>query len=339
MKRLKKICAIALSLCLLAVTACPVLAAEEKYTYTIRFFAGRQGLFNGENGEKTEMMEIRGLKFGDRVSFSQSAVTLNDNSKYYIRGIRESGKDNNTVSQTPSFEVTKDQDYVVAYGILGDATSYTINYETEGGRTLAPSETYYGNVGDRPVVAYKYIEGYRPQAYNLTRTLQKDPLENVFTFIYTRIQTGGSGGSTGGGSGSGDGGGSGGGGTGGTGGGTGGGAAEGTPAAGPGGVTVVPGDGAGADGAGAAGDAAGADAGGTEVPDGEVPQAEVPEDLLNLDDEDVPLSGLPSILQIGNDAKLLGVPVPVVAAAGLVLLGCGWYFIMVKRKKKREEGS
>lgn len=94
-------------------------------------------------------------------------------------------------------------------------------------------------------------------------------------------------------------------------------------------MTVVSGDGA-AD--------AGAGADGVEVPDDEVPQAQTPEDIIDLDDEEVPLSGLPSILQIGNDAKLLGVPVPVVAALGLVLLGCGWYFIMAKKKKKREEG-
>lgn len=335
MKRLKKICAAALSLCLLITAAFPVLAAEENYTYTVRFFAGRQGLFGGQD----EMMEIRDLRFGDRVSFSQGAVTLNDNSKYYIRGIRESGKDNNTVSQTPSFTVTGDQDYVVAYGILGDATSYTINYETAGGRTLAPSETYYGNVGDRPVVAYKYIEGYRPQAYNLTRTLQKDPQENIFTFVYTRIQTGNTGGGSGSGGGGGDSGG--GAGAGGTGGGAGAGGdanAGGDAGTAPAGVTVVPGDGAADAGAGADGGAAGADAGGVEAPDGEVPQAQTPEDIIDLDDEEVPLSGLPSILQIGNDAKLLGIPVPVVAALGLVLLGCGWYFIMAKKKKKREEG-
>ena len=29
----------------------------------------------------------------------------------------------------------------------------------------------YGNVGDKPVVAYKYIDSYIPQAYALTKTL------------------------------------------------------------------------------------------------------------------------------------------------------------------------
>ena len=40
---------------------------------------------------------------------------------------------------------------------------------------------------DRPVIAYQYIEGYQPQAYNLTKTLSKDPAENVFTFIYSPL--------------------------------------------------------------------------------------------------------------------------------------------------------
>ena len=39
-------------------------------------------------------------------------------------------------------------------------TSYTVNYVDENGNELAPSRTYYGNVGDRPVVAYLYMDGY-----------------------------------------------------------------------------------------------------------------------------------------------------------------------------------
>lgn len=325
MKRLKRVFCAVLSLWLFAGAAFPVWAAEESgYTYTVRFFSGRQGLFSGR-----EVMVIDNLHYGDQISFSQSAVSLNDNSKYYIRGIRESGKDNNTVSQTPSFRVTKDQDYVVAYGILGDATSYTINYVDENGSTLAPSETYYGNVGDRPVVAYLYIDGYRPQAYNLTQTLEKDPAENVFTFIYTRNEeeredSGGAAGTapvtpaapgTG----------------------TAEGTPEGTLPAAPAGVTVVPGDAA-ADGAGAGG-AGGADAGAgnVEAPDEEVPQTEGPEDLVDLDEGDVPLAGLPSVPDIGNDAKLLGIPI-LAAGAGFVLFG-GWYILAAKKRKKKEEES
>ena len=44
---------------------------------------------------------------------------LNENSKYYVKGIRLSGRDNNTVAQS-AFLVSGDQDYVVAYGIPGE---------------------------------------------------------------------------------------------------------------------------------------------------------------------------------------------------------------------------
>lgn len=318
MKGLRRVFCTVLSLCLLLAAAFPVLAAEEEgYTYTVRFFSGRQGLFSG-----SQVMVIDGLHYGDQVSFSQRAISLNDDSKYYIRGIRESGKDNNTATQIPSFTVTGDQDYVVAYGILGDATSYTIHYVDEEGGTLAPSESYYGNVGDRPVVAYLYLEGYRPQAYNLTQTLEKDPAQNVFTFIYTRLgEEGGEGGTTG----------------------TApaapaepapaeGGAPEGMPETA--GVTVIPGaTDAAADGADGAGDGA------VAAPDGEVPQAEQPEELIDLDDEDVPLAGLPSIFEIGNDARLLGIPVAAVAGAGIILIGGSWYFLLAKKRKKKEEKS
>ena len=39
------------------------------------------------------------------------------------------------------------------------------------------------------VVAYQYIEGWQPQAYNLGKTLVADASQNVFDFIYTRIPT------------------------------------------------------------------------------------------------------------------------------------------------------
>ncbi len=326
MKRLKKTVAVILSFGLLLTTCLPVFAAGEEYTYTIRFFSGRQGSF-----QSGEMMVFSDLHYGDRVNFYRSAVSLHDNSKYYIRGVRESGRDNSdsTADQTASFMVTGDRDYVIAYGILGDATSYTINYEDENGRTLAPSEMYYGNVGDRPVVAYLYIDGYRPQAYNLTQTLKKDPAENIFTFIYTRETQGTGGGTTEE--------------TGETPGGTPeapeaappeGTAAATAPAPADGGVAVIPGGGApgGAAGADAAGDAGDL----TEVPDEDVPQTD---ELVDLDDEDVPMAGLPDILNIASDAKLLGIPVPIVLATTLALLGLGWYVLIGKKRKKKEEKS
>ena len=49
---------------------------------------------------------------------------------------------------------------------------------------LSFSETFFGNVGDKPVVACKYVAGYAPKASGLTKTLKQDASENVLTFIY-----------------------------------------------------------------------------------------------------------------------------------------------------------
>jgi hypothetical protein len=183
MKGVKGLVWLNLVLTVLLALSLPVYAAEDGYTYTVRFFAGQQGTFSG-----SDVITFEGLHYGDRVTFNQSIVTLQDDSKYYVKGIRESGKDNNTAGMT-SFVVTGDADYVVAYGILGSAVAYTVYYQDADGNDLAPAETYYGNVGDMPVIAYLYIEGYQPQAYNLTKTLAEDASENVFTFVYAPIQT------------------------------------------------------------------------------------------------------------------------------------------------------
>lgn len=179
MKAVRRIFGILLSIVMLCSMTIPALAKEE-YRYTVRFYAGQQGLIGGG-----EVITFTNLKYGERVTFNQNMVTLKDE-KYYVKGIRESGMDNNTV-RVNSFPVTADKDYVVAYGLLNDAVAYTINYVDENGNALAPSEQYYGNRGDKPVIAYLYIEGYQPQAYNLTGTLTDDPAENVFTFVYTPI--------------------------------------------------------------------------------------------------------------------------------------------------------
>ncbi len=150
----------------------------------MRIFAGAQGTIDGQ-----EVVTYTGLNYGDRVTFDIGRVVLEDDSKYYVRGIRESGLDNDTAA-APSIRVTGDLDYVVAYGIPGSTVAYTVNYEDAAGGALHPSATYYGNVGDKPVVAFQYIEGYQPQAYNLTKTLSANAADNVFTFVYSRVGAG-----------------------------------------------------------------------------------------------------------------------------------------------------
>ena len=178
--------------------------------YTVRLYPGAQGSIDagsivsvyaggGRANYVPEMVDgvcvLRGLPYGAVVTFhtdeeTEGGVVLNGSetadSKYYVRGVRESGQDNSMVGQS-AVSVTGDMDYVVAYGIRGDMVAYTIRFEDENGNELAPALVRHGNIGDKPVVAYQYIEGYRPNAYNLAKTLSDNAEENVFTFTYRPI--------------------------------------------------------------------------------------------------------------------------------------------------------
>ncbi len=191
MKKFNVLLSLLLVLCL-AAGIC-LTAFADNYTYTLSFSAGNQGTFTGAGiyvsnpNAKVSVSDsqviVSGLNLNDVVSFQMDAVQLDWNSKYYVRGIRMAGRDNNTVSNS-AFRVTKDQDYVVAYGIRGQMTEYTVKYQNEAGEDLIPSRTFAGNVGDKPVVAFVYIEGYLPQTYNITKTLTGNPEEDVFVFTY-----------------------------------------------------------------------------------------------------------------------------------------------------------
>ena len=179
----------------------PAAVSAGEYTYTVTFDAGNQASMSGTTGLSVNnsatgssyhigidsgKIVVSGLKIQDIVTFNPQAgaVDLADDSKYYVKGVRQSGRDNNSVASS-SFRVTGDADYVVAYGVKGNMVGYTVNYQDENGRALAESRRYYGNVGDKPVVAHIYIENYEPQALALTRTLSSNETENVFTFVYS----------------------------------------------------------------------------------------------------------------------------------------------------------
>lgn len=335
-------------------------AQAEQYTYTVTFYPGNHGSFQGlsqvsvdnsKSGSSYQVsgggsaITISGLQKTDVISFDaamEGAVTLSGDSKYYVKGIRQSGRDNSTVD-TSAFRVDRDQDYVVAYGIRGNLTSYVVHYQDASGRTLAPSRTSYGNVGDRPVIAFVYIEGYQPQAYNLTKTLSENTAENVFTFVYTRVRgTGGSGGGTGG---TGNVGTTGGATTGGTEQTTGG---ETTPAGGAGtgaaGATGTVGGTGGAAGEGAAAGGQTPDAGGLLGEDTQaVPSPEEtiqePEELVDLDDEETPLGNFNQEGESGMFSPF-GMPLAVWIAlliAAVVAMGVFVRYRMVQAKKKKDK--
>lgn len=313
----------ALLLCMTVQTAFAAEGGNEKeYTYTVTLSAGNQGTFNGTGGVHViggsaqisggDAIRITGLRAGDVVVLDATAgmVDLKNGDKYYIKGVRESGRDNNTVADS-AFTVTKDTEYVVAYGIQGDMVSYTVNYQDGGGNELAPSRTYYGAVGDKPVIAYQYIKGYRPDAYNLTKTLGKNEADNVFTFTYTQLivqQPAAGGEGTEGGTDAG---------------------APGTP-----GTPATPGTTAG--GAGTAGAGAAAAAGMVETPTAENPDEEVPQGTVDLDDEDTPKANIDAS---DSDTVRNPSPVPIVLGIMVAVIALGALigtYVYFKKKHKAD---
>ena len=152
-----------------------------QYTYKVTLSAGNKGTINGQN-----KIEQANIAPDSTVTFNLNDIQVTDD-KYYVKGIRLSGRDNasSELLNTPGFIVKGDADYVVAYGIKGNMVAYTVNYQDASGKSLAESQTFHGNVGDKPVVAYRYVENYIPDALALTKTLSDNESENVFTFTYT----------------------------------------------------------------------------------------------------------------------------------------------------------
>lgn len=153
------------------------------YTYKVTLSAGNKGTINGQN-----KIEQANIAPDSTVTFNLNDIQVTDD-KYYVKGIRLSGRDNasSELLNTPGFIVKGDADYVVAYGIKGNMVAYTVNYQDASGKSLAESQTFYGNVGDKPVVAYRYVENYIPDALALTKTLSNNESENVLRLPTNRV--------------------------------------------------------------------------------------------------------------------------------------------------------
>lgn len=324
MRRWKKALASLLGGCLmLGMASTGVSAAQsEPYTYTITLSAGNMGTISGQ--EKTV---YTGAVYGESwASFDLSQVQVTDE-RYYVKGVRLSGRDNADALAAPAFQVTGDADYVVAYGVRGDQVAYTVQYQDEDGETLAASQTFYGNVGDKPVVAYRYVDGYIPQSLALTKTLSANEAENIFTFVYTQgdpdtivrtetettVVTGEPSVIT---------------------------VVAGAPAAAG---TAAGGTAAGGTGTGGAADAGDGAAAG-EVADGgtetveEEPVPEGTQDIVDLDEEETPLGDLEIEDNTGANAEGLSMvgSVAVAAAAGVILI-CLIVYLMKKRRSGSDE--
>ena len=185
--------AVLIAICMVAALALPALAADtasdETYSYTVRIFPGDKGTIDGKKDPIIKVVEPGHPWTGTDFDYGTSAAS--DTDKYYVRGIREAGRDNNTTNNDliyPSFTVTRDIDLVIAYGIKGSDVEYTVHYVELGtGKELLKARTYHGNVGDKPAVAYLYVEDYVPQYENITGTLDADAAKNDWTFYYVKI--------------------------------------------------------------------------------------------------------------------------------------------------------
>ena len=191
MKKIKLFGALLLSF---GMMASPIVAEEneEPYSYTIRIYRGNHGYF--KDNPNQEYMELE-LGYGEALpslNAQDLIVTSGESGKPYIPGtIKVSGED--LLSDTVYLgggPVTADQDYVVTYNLLLDPVEYTINYMDTRTRQpivgMEPSK-YTGNLNEQVVMSFPYIEGYSPQARNARFTLEEGKSHN-FNFWYEPIE-------------------------------------------------------------------------------------------------------------------------------------------------------
>ena len=175
-------CAVFLAMILMIPMAATCFAADG-YGFTIRVSSGGQGTFADGTTEW-----VRTVDAGAAVTLDLDAmnVVVTDDA-YYAKGLRLAGHDdgdNTIVRSLTVSNVQEDLSYVVVYGVRSSLVKYTVQYLDQDGNVLLPEATFYGAVGDKPVVSFRYVEGYAPTAYNETRTLTSDSESNVFTFRY-----------------------------------------------------------------------------------------------------------------------------------------------------------
>ncbi len=172
-------------LCLLFAMLAPCCFAGGNYELTVH--SGQRGTIAGADEVTLTNSSFTNDAAGNyRVNLegviSQAKVT---DDRYYVKGIRLAGHDNNEALVGPNASVTGDEEYVLVYAIKGDMVEYTVKYLSADGRALAEETKGYTNKGDKIVVGAKDVDGYVPNAYNLTKTVTENEAENVLTFRYT----------------------------------------------------------------------------------------------------------------------------------------------------------
>ncbi len=116
------------------------------------------------------------------------SIQENIDENYYFKGYHVSGIEGSLAGAQ-----TIDQDivFVASYGVKNDLVEYYVNYVDESGAGIGPvRNTYKGNVGDNLVVAFIYIDGYRPLVKNYSITIKEgEPNELTFEYRRNRVET------------------------------------------------------------------------------------------------------------------------------------------------------
>lgn len=191
MKKFRIIAVLAIAFCFLLGTTS--VYAADGYEFDLTVSAGNGSIAGDvikDAGKNTVSITT-----GDnaKLTIGEETYTVKPPSKkYFVRGMKNAGHDNNDEGPfmtASAVSANEDTEVVVAYGLKSNMIEYTISYVDQNGGTLLPSETLYGVIGDKPIVSYKYVEGYLPDAYNVTKTLTGNAADNVFTFTYAPTQT------------------------------------------------------------------------------------------------------------------------------------------------------
>lgn len=188
MINIRKAAVLLMTLCLMIGTMAVSAYAADEYPSVMTISAGNGTFEKSIPDGVLSVTPVTGPDGAVTVTTSEGSATIKVKApeNHFVNGVRIAGRDNVlTGTQTLS---DADVDVVVTYGLKTNMVKYTVNYVNAAGGTvpgLPASETFYGVVGNKPVVAYKYAEGYLPQAYNLTGTLSDG--ENVFTFTYYEV--------------------------------------------------------------------------------------------------------------------------------------------------------
>ena len=193
MKKVQRIAVLVLSACLVFGM---MTVSAFGYDYQLEVSAGNGSFSDGDTLKgTTASIDIDSAKL--KVGNKEVDIKAPD-ANHFVIGMKVAGHDNSEVftdsvnlveSSSPIYN--EDASLVVAYGLKSNMVKYTIRYvAADDGTVVHDPEEHFGVVGQKPVVSYKYVEGYLPDAYNRTGPLERDG-ENVFTFYYYKVDANG----------------------------------------------------------------------------------------------------------------------------------------------------